>query len=137
LHLHEEQWRLGWNAVLGCALSGPADLIDKAADRWPVYLFSNTNATHHRHWRAQHRDLLAPMREIFVTNELGLRKPELQAFASVATRIGVDAQRIFFFDDREDNVDGARAAGLQAFQVNSPAEVATVLEIELSTSSGH
>ena len=134
LNLSEEQWRHGWNAALGSALPGAIDLIHSIAEQWPVFLFSNTNATHHAQWREQHRDLLSPMRAVFVSNELGLRKPDPQAFAAVAMHIGVAANRIFFFDDREDNVDGARAAGLSAFQVNGPAEVARILATHMSAS---
>lgn len=134
LNLPEEQWRRGWNAALGSALPGATELIHSIAEHWPVFLFSNTNATHHAHWREQHRNLLAPMRAVFVSNELGLRKPDPQAFAAVAMHLGVATNRIFFFDDREDNVDGARAAGLPAFQVNGPADVARILATQVSAS---
>ncbi|MFT5172258.1 MAG: HAD superfamily hydrolase (TIGR01509 family) [Gammaproteobacteria bacterium] len=127
LNLPEEQWRHGWNAALGHVLPGAIELIHSIAEQWPVFLFSNTNATHHAQWREQHRNLLSPMRAVFVSNELGLRKPDPQAFAAVAMHIGVAANRIFFFDDREDNVAGARAAGLPAFQVNGPADVTRIL----------
>ena len=131
LNLSEEQWRHGWNAALGESLPGAMTLVRRAAEQWPVFLFSNTNATHHAHWCVQHSELLAPLRAIFVSNELGLRKPDPCAYRAVASRIGVDADRICFFDDREQNVKGARQAHLQAFRANSPDDVAHVLDISL------
>jgi putative hydrolase of the HAD superfamily len=132
LNLSEAQWQHGWNAALGEPLPGALALVRNAAEQWPVFLFSNTNATHHAHWSAQQQELLAPMRTVFVSNELGLRKPDPSAYQAVAAKIGVDADRIFFFDDRQQNVDGAQQAGLQAFRCNRPADVAHVLGLGLS-----
>ncbi|MFT5446518.1 MAG: HAD superfamily hydrolase (TIGR01509 family) [Gammaproteobacteria bacterium] len=127
LELNEEQWQRGWNAALGDALPGALDLVRSAATRWPVYLFSNTNATHHTHWKAQQRELLSPMRDVFVSNTLGLRKPDPLAYRQVAERIGLDPQRIVFFDDRKENVDGAKLAGLKAFQADKPSKISDLL----------
>lgn len=129
LDLNEEQWQQGWNAAIGGALPGALDLVRNAATRWPVYLFSNTNATHHTHWKAQQHELLSPMRDVFVSNTLGLRKPDPLAYRRVAERIGLDPQRIVFFDDRKENVAGAKLAGLQAFQADRPAEIIDLLEL--------
>ena len=132
LNLHEAQWRQGWNAALGEALPAARQLVCRAAAQWPLFLFSNTNATHHAHWCAQHHELLAPMRAVFVSHRLGLRKPEPQAYQTVAAQMGVNEDLIVFFDDRAQNVEGARRANLQAFQANSPEDVARVLDIDLS-----
>jgi putative hydrolase of the HAD superfamily len=45
---------------------------------------------------------------------LGLAKPDPEAFAAAAERVGVDPRRCVFVDDRSDNVDGARTAGMRA-----------------------
>lgn len=129
LDLNEGQWRRGWNAALGDALPGALELVRSAAARWPVYLFSNTNATHHLCWRVQHHTLLSPMRGVFVSNTLGLRKPDPLSYRQVAERIGLHPQHILFFDDRQDNVDGARLAGMMACKVDKPAQVVTQLEL--------
>jgi FMN phosphatase YigB (HAD superfamily) len=41
--------------------------------------------------------------------------------------IGVPAERIVFFDDLAENIDGARARGLTAVHVTSPDDVAQSL----------
>jgi HAD superfamily hydrolase (TIGR01509 family) len=46
----------------------------------------------------------------------------------VVSKIGVPAGRIAFFDDREDNLEGARACGLQTVLVRSTADVAAALD---------
>jgi putative hydrolase of the HAD superfamily len=39
----------------------------------------------------------------------------------------VPIDRVLFFDDLAENVEGARAAGMQAVQVRSPVDVAAAL----------
>ena len=52
----------------------------------------------------------------FYSCRLGVAKPDIQYFHRVVNELGIDAQRVLFFDDREDNVEAARAAGLRTAQ---------------------
>jgi HAD superfamily hydrolase (TIGR01509 family) len=52
--------------------------------------------------------------EQFYSWELGVAKPEPDYFRAILDRIGVAGGRVLFLDDREDNVAGARTAGLRA-----------------------
>jgi putative hydrolase of the HAD superfamily len=54
---------------------------------------------------------------------MGLRKPEADAFVAVAKGIGAPLERILFFDDTQENVIGAQAAGMGAVLVRSPQDV--------------
>ncbi len=47
----------------------------------------------------------------------------LEAFDFISREIGVPQPRILFFDDTLENVEGARAAGLQAVHVRGPDDV--------------
>jgi len=68
---------------------------------------------------------------IFVSSELGFRKPERAAFDAVSDTIEVAPRNILFFDDTLENVEGARRAALNAVLVTRPADllsaVATVI----------
>ena len=65
---------------------------------------------------------------VFVSSEIGYRKPDRSAFEFVAQTIGVPIGSILFFDDTLENVNGALAAGLEAVQVRGPADVKTALQ---------
>ena len=125
--LTDAQFLAGWNAIIVGEIPGVRGLLVGAARRWPLHLFSNTGEAHRRHWVPRYRDLLRPFGRRFLSCEIGLRKPDPEAFAHVACRIGVPPDRIAFFDDTVQNVDGARAAGLRAFHVHSPRDVAAAL----------
>ena len=123
----DADFHAGWNRVFVGEIVPTARLVAQVADRIPLYLFSNTNPAHHAAWSREYAELLRSFRGVFVSSELGLRKPDPAAFERVARAIGVPPGRILFFDDTEANVAGARAAGLQAVHVRSPEDVAAAL----------
>jgi FMN phosphatase YigB (HAD superfamily) len=118
----------GWDAILGEPIGGIQAVVSQLAAEWPLYVFSNTNPTHAARIASRYGPLLRHFRHFFTSCELGARKPETQAFARLAKRIGTAPERLAFFDDLEENVAGARKAGLQAFRVVSPAEVRAISE---------
>ncbi len=125
--LSDAQLADGWNAVLGHEISGMRNLLLQASEHRPLYLFSNTNRIHQVLWTQKLAATLSLFRKCFVSCELGLRKPDAQAFGAVAAAIGVPPQRILFFDDLADNVAGARRIGMHAVQVRSIGDVSNAL----------
>lgn len=68
-------------------------------------------------------DLFPQLRPLFgahlyVSAELDLAKPDPAIFRHIVARLGVAPQEALFVDDLQDNVDGARMAGLHAHQFN-------------------
>ena len=62
--------------------------------------------------RQAYADVLGHFREMFLSSTIGLRKPDAAAYDHVVKAIGVPASRIVFFDDLAENIEGARARGL-------------------------
>jgi putative hydrolase of the HAD superfamily len=122
-----EQFLEGWNAIFIGEMPGMADLLKRAARQLPLYAFTNTNPDHEIVFSQRYADILANFTEIFISTRIRLRKPDAAAFDHVVKAIGVPAQRIVFFDDSIENVEGARARGLQAVHVRSIADVADTL----------
>ncbi len=117
----------GWDRIFVGAMPGMRELLATLAERWPLYLFSNTNRAHHRRWAADYAAELAPLQRQFLSHEMGLRKPAAEAFHAVAHSIGVPPARLLFVDDTLENVHGARAAGLPAEQVRDTPSVRAAL----------
>lgn len=125
--LGDEELTTGWNDIFLEPIPGIADLLVRAAEALPTYAFTNTNLLHQAAWAPRFAAELASFRTIFSSPELGLRKPEPQAFWHVAAEIGEPLDRILFFDDTAENVDGARALGMSAVLVRGPADVEVAL----------
>jgi putative hydrolase of the HAD superfamily len=125
--LSDAQMLEGWNAIFAGEMPGIAPLLARAAERLPLYAFSNTNNAHVEHFSVAYADVLGHFREIFLSSTIGLRKPDAEAYDHVVQAIGVPASRIVFFDDSADNIEGARSRGLIAVHVRSPDDVAKAL----------
>jgi putative hydrolase of the HAD superfamily len=125
--ISDAQFLEGWNAIFAGEMPGIAPLLERAGKRLPLYAFSNTNGAHVEYFSVAHADVLGHFRELFLSSSIGLRKPDAEAFDHVVQAIGVPACRIVFFDDLPENIEGARARGLAAVHVTSPADVAETL----------
>jgi HAD superfamily hydrolase (TIGR01509 family) len=127
ISISDAQFLEGWNAVFAGEMPGIAPLLARAAKHLPLYAFSNTNRPHVAHFTTAFAGVLGHFREVFVSSTIGLRKPDAAAYDHVVEAIGVPAQRIVFFDDLAENIEGARARGLNAIQVTSSDDVARAL----------
>ena len=113
----------GWNAVFVGEFGETRALVESLRGSVPLFAFTNTNASHMAFWSRRFPWVEASFERVFASHELGLRKPDRAAFDHVVREIGVPAKEILFLDDTLVNVEGARAAGLQAEWVRTPAEV--------------
>lgn len=127
ISISDAQFLEGWNAIFAGEMPGIAPLLERAAKRLPLYAFSNTNRPHVAHFTTAFAGVLGHFREVFVSSAIGLRKPNAAAYDHVVKAIGVPAERIVFFDDLAENIEGARARGLKAIQVRSSDDVAHAL----------
>lgn len=70
------------------------------------------------HWEFLVHGMLEPYREMFdvilLSFEVKASKPDREIYRCAATQAGVEPGSIFFVDDRQDNVLGAKAAGFDA-----------------------
>jgi glucose-1-phosphatase len=125
--LSDDQFLEGWNAIFAGEVPGISALLARAARHLPLYAFSNTNPPHVEHFSTVFADVLGHFTEIFLSSSIGLRKPDAAAYDHVIQAIGAPAQRIVFFDDLAENIEGARRQGLTAVHVTSPDDVARAL----------
>ena len=92
-----------------------------------MFAFTNSNPTHKRVWEHLYAGQLRSFREVFVSSDLGVRKPDPEAFQLVAGLMGFEPEEILFFDDGAENVEGARVAGMHAVLVGSVNDVREAL----------
>ena len=127
IDLTDAQFLEGWNAIFIAEAPGISALLARAATRIPLYGFTNTNRAHLAWWKPRFADAMTHFRHVFASCEIGLRKPDAAAFAHIVREIDVPAERILFFDDTLENVEGARVSGLQAVHVRSRDDVPETL----------
>lgn len=126
--LTHEQLVYGWNAIYTGVVPGLGPRLNTLGERLPIFAFTNTNATHQAVWQALYGELLTPFRKIYVSSEIGMRKPEPEAFRWVAEDMGTPPSEVLFLDDHTDNVEGARAASMSAIHIERPEQVLDVVD---------
>jgi putative hydrolase of the HAD superfamily len=89
---------------------------------YAIYLGSNTNLLHARFYRRQFAETLDLFDGFILSYEVGHLKPAREFFDACVEAAGVPARSCVFIDDIDENVEGARQAGLTAIQyVDTPA----------------
>ena len=85
-----------------------------AAVRAHVTVALLSNATDQLREHLAHHRLVDAFDVVLCSAELGIAKPDVEIFRHALTVLAVSPEEAFFTDDRPDNVDGARRAGLHA-----------------------
>ncbi|MGH3631042.1 MAG: HAD family hydrolase [Sciscionella sp.] len=85
-----------------------------AAGRTRLALLSNASRTFATAVRRE--PWATAFTELMFSGEQEMAKPDAAIFAALLDRLGAPPARCFFVDDRQSNVDGARAAGLLAWR---------------------
>jgi putative hydrolase of the HAD superfamily len=116
-----EQIRDAWNALLlGFRSTSLAYLAELKKD-YQLFLLSNTNQIHYDYFTAQ---LLAqtpyPSLESFFTKayysqNIGLRKPDIEVFEYILKDAGIKAEETLFIDDSYTNFPNAEKLGMKIY----------------------
>ncbi|GAB3659553.1 HAD family hydrolase [Ramlibacter alkalitolerans] len=120
--------RAGFNAMLVAEIEETVRLLEAIRADVPCYAISNTNPVHVAEIERAFPTLLPRFARVFVSHEIGQRKPDAAAFRHVLDAIGVAAPEALLFDDLLPNIEAARAIGMQAVQVGGPEDVRRGLE---------
>lgn len=107
-----------WTAMLLDIPKVRADIVFNLKKQFRTFLFSNTNAIHvekiQSDFRQQHKLEFATMFEKdFYSNEIHLRKPDVESFLKVIELAGVKPEETLFVDDFKENIEAAKTTGLQ------------------------
>lgn len=80
-------------------------------------ILSNTCDAHWTWLMKQNYQVLGPWFDVIALSyEMQCAKPDLEIYQKAAKMAGVDGERIFFTDDRLDNIQGAEKAGWMVHQ---------------------
>jgi putative hydrolase of the HAD superfamily len=109
-----------------CLYPGIEELLAELSSRYTLACFSNTNELH---WPLMRDEfgLGRMLHHCFVSHQIGLLKPDADAFRHVAEQLGVTPERILFLDDNIINVEGARSVGMHAVRVEGIDGIRTAL----------
>ena len=117
-----------WEEMLGEPVAGSVALLEELhAAGTPLYALTNWSAEKFRVARARF-GFLGRFRDIVVSGEVGLVKPDPAIFRLLLDRHRIAAGDCVFIDDSADNVAAAAALGFHAIRFTDPASLRADLE---------
>lgn len=123
ISLSPEDFDRGWNSIYLDVLPGIEAVITEVRKRIKVVVLTNTNQIHAPVWQERYADVLEYFEKVFASHEIEARKPEPEAFQIVLDYLGSKPDKVIFFDDNQENIDGANALGINGVLVTSTDDV--------------
>lgn len=101
-----------WNAMLLGLYPDSLTFISALCDTIPIALLSNINACHHECIADECSSLFAKFHHVFLSYELGMKKPDPEIFRFVMDQTGYAPHHILFLDDTPINCEIAQSLGM-------------------------
>ncbi|MDP1727792.1 MAG: HAD family phosphatase [Bacteroidota bacterium] len=117
-----EQIEIAWNSMLLDLPPRRVELVQKLKTRYRLILLSNTNTMHMDDiYKVNGREIFDSLFDkIYLSHEIGLRKPNLDCYDFVLKDAGLLAHETIFIDDSITNIKGAEAAGIRSILALEP-----------------
>jgi len=108
-------------------MPGAAELLSRLKGHYQLACLSNNEEIH---WNRLRREFRVDrfFDRCYLSHLLGMIKPDPEIYQYVIDDLGIEPERILFFDDNPECVEGAREAGMTACQARGITEVASRLE---------
>lgn len=117
-----------WNAMIGAFPQRKLALLTQLKNQQQtLFLLSNTNALHMVEvakslQKVSDLGLNAFFEQVFLSHEIGKRKPHPETFVWVCEQMGFAPKDMLFIDDSPQHIEGAKAAGLQTYFYQNEAD---------------
>ncbi|MEX0444631.1 glucose-1-phosphatase [Xenorhabdus sp. SGI246] len=118
ISLSFEQFSEGWNAIFIGVRQEVIELMNKLREQGHrVVVLSNTNSLHLQYWSQHYPEITASADFLYLSQDLGMRKPNQDIFKYLLEKEGVAAEQAVFFDDVLEHIDAAKKLGINAIHV--------------------
>ncbi|MDR3105579.1 MAG: glucose-1-phosphatase [Yokenella regensburgei] len=118
LPLSYEQFSHGWQAVFVGLRPEVIEIMHKLREQGHrVVVLSNTNRLHTTFWPDEYPEVRQAADHLYLSQEMGMRKPETRIYQKVLELEGYAAADAVFFDDNADNIEGANQLGITTIHV--------------------
>ncbi|MBF6608257.1 MAG: HAD family phosphatase [Flavobacterium sp.] len=122
-----DQIRFAWNAVIGEFPLYRLEFLQMLCNNYRLFLLTNTDAIHidrfeHKVGMSFSGDFYRCFEKVYYSFEMGMRKPEPEIFNQLIRQHDLSPKRTLFVDDKLENIEAARAAGLQTWHLQAGQE---------------
>lgn len=118
LTLSFEQFAVGWQSIFVDVREDTLAVMQRLRDQGHrVVILSNTNNLHTAYWPEKFPQVLNAADKAYLSQEIGMRKPEGRIYQYVLDQEKVTVDQAVFFDDNAANIAGAKALGINSVLV--------------------
>ena len=124
--------RAAWNTLLQDFPLERLEFLQMITSKYKLYLLSNTDRTHiekfeHKFGMSFARDFYSCFEKVYFSYEIGLRKPDENAFKYVINNHNLNPKKTLFIDDKKENTDVAEKLGFKIWNIQPGVEDVTQL----------
>ena len=124
--------RAAWNSILGDFPLYRLEFLQMISSKYRLFLLSNTDHTHiekfeHDEGQTFARDFYSCFEKVYFSYEIGLRKPDENAFKYVINNHNLNPKKTLFIDDKKENTDVAEKLGFKIWNIQPGVEDVTQL----------
>lgn len=117
-----------WDETILGPIPGTVAILEELkASGTPLYAITNWHQDKFRETQARYPFLSTSFRDIVVSGDEQVVKPDPAIYRLLLDRNGLEAASCLFIDDSPKNVEGARAVGMKAHHFTSPEALRTEL----------
>jgi FMN phosphatase YigB (HAD superfamily) len=111
-----------WNSIILDMPMERLSMLKELRKNYHVHLLSNINDLHancfeenFRNWFNE--DPREYFDHFFYSHQIGMRKPDVSTYTWVIEQLQSEPEKTIFIDDMPENIEGARNAGIHAYQL--------------------
>lgn len=116
-----------WNAGIADFPLYRLEFLQKLANSYRLFLLSNTDPIHiekfeHDAGASFYSDFYQCFEKVYFSHEIGVRKPDAEAFNFILNQHDIQPKRTLVVDDKKFNTDAAEALGFQVWNLQKGEE---------------
>jgi len=117
-----DEIRAAWNLVIGNFPLERLEFLQMLCGRYKMFLLTNTDQIHIAHFEEVvgstfAGDFYRCFEKVYYSYEMGMRKPDVEIFNYIIRTHDLSPKRTLFIDDKKENTDAAKQAGLQVWNL--------------------
>lgn len=121
-----------WNALLLDFPPHRYEMLKMLKKHYCIHLLSNTNDIHFKCYSKRFKEEFNTgfdtiFHTLFLSYEMGLRKPDEQIFLNMLSEGNMNPQETLFIDDTPENIEAALKTGIQAFHLKKDTDVTELI----------
>tara|TARA_B110000003_G_scaffold275286_1_gene317467 strand:- start:338 stop:958 length:621 start_codon:yes stop_codon:yes gene_type:complete len=120
-----------WNSMLIDLPNNRLNIIKLLKNKYRIYLLSNTNSIHIEAFKKKIGDIKWEefynlFDKMYLSHEIGLRKPDSEIFNHIIEDQKLDAKNIFFIDDSIQHINTAKKLGIKVHHFKEEDKIANL-----------